>query len=328
MNQSVDNENVKRWNFDSILEFGFICLIPIVLFILLISNLYKDFPNFDNLSIKRGILKKIGSGNYGKNSTWITLVIDGKKENIDIPVSKQVLRLNKEIENIIELRFDTGGEIWHISSEKNIYLDYNEKIRSLNINKYTNINILSILFIYTLLVYLKYYKIIKQYISNRNESDDKFNITEIVTFKHSNFNIGSTMYFLSLPTIILVYLGIFECKFFIIMSIPLLLILFCSYIFVLEHHHCMIISKNGIECELLTKKINTNFIKWSEIDSIDYSYLKGQVTLHMQLVDKNRIPKTRKILNLSSDIAVNISNFEKTHQLKNIITQQFNYSKK
>ena len=174
MNPSVDNDKTIRWNFDSISVFGLICLIPLVLFILLIFNIFSEFPEFENLAIKKGILVKVGKGDYGKN-TWITLIIDGKRENIDIPRNRQVLKLSEEIGEIIELRYEPRlwgkVNVWSISSGNNVYFDYNKKLFRLNRDKHIYRNILLIILTYTLLVYLKNYEIIRNYISDLNETN-------------------------------------------------------------------------------------------------------------------------------------------------------------
>ncbi|MDO5675332.1 MAG: hypothetical protein Q4G66_10525, partial [bacterium] len=75
-------------------------------------------------------------------------------------------------------------------------------------------------------------------------------------------------------------------------------------------------------------KINTDYIKWSDIDSIDHKILNGQNLFFIHLSDKSRIKKVEKILNMTDAIVLYIDNFEKNQQIKKILLHQLDIIRK
>lgn len=113
-------------------------------------------------------------------------------------------------------------------------------------------------------------------------------------------------------------------SFFGVLGAPFFFILFALYDEMLGLKHFIKISKKGIECELFRDQIDTNFISWLEIDSIRCYEGKGPTMMYIYLCNKNRISRLTKFLHLSSGVRVNISNFEKTHQIIDVTKRLMN----
>ena len=322
---------MNQWNVTTISSLGILCIPPVLFFALFLYNLNITYPEFEDLSIKRGILEHFAEGNK-KNSMWITLLIDGRRENIRIPRRLQILQLSNEIGNVIEVRYGLKKEneikIWHLSTGSTIYIDYNKEIRLSKKERVTHRNICFILFIYTILVYSKNHGAIKEYIFSLN-IEDKIDLStfENASFKPCNFNLGLRSYLISISIIYTMYLAIFSHTFFLIPSIFLSLISIHAYTLYKKNKYTLTLSKEGIQYELFKEKIHTDYIKWSEIEKINYTILKGRSFLRIYLLDKNKISKSEKILSMTSAIYLDLDNFEKNQQIKNIAFHQIALSK-
>ncbi|WP_310600914.1 hypothetical protein [Desulfobulbus sp.] len=334
----IEKNNIKHWNLESILTLSTILLIPLILSILLLSSFSIDFPEFNSLSIKKGILEKVGSGRYQKNSNWITLIINGKRENIDIPIGKESSNLINETGNFIEIRYTSKkpkkNNIWHISSEKQIYFNYEKKLNKLIVLKSYTRNLYAICLIFTLFHYSFSYRSIKKYISAINTSDTEIDlmISKKIIFQPNGFNIGSLIYILSLIEIAIIYftlkIGLIN-KILNIVSISILIMIFLGFLRLLNIKHCLVLHEEGIEYEPFRKKINTNFISWSEIENITYRSSKGYTFVTINLACRKRASFFDKLsLVLYDPLSIPVFNFENSYTLQKLLLKHHDSKKK
>ena len=99
---SQNKEDVWVWNLTNIVSLGLFSIPLILFFIFFLYNLDTTFPSFEDLSIKRGVLEHFEEKGE-KEDIWITLLIDGKRENIRIPRRPQISQLRNETGKIIEV---------------------------------------------------------------------------------------------------------------------------------------------------------------------------------------------------------------------------------
>jgi hypothetical protein len=318
-----EKENVKQWTFKSVQELVVICLIPTLLLIFFLLLTFRSYPAFDDLETMKGMLMKVGKCN-DNNKSWLTLAIDGKRGNIEIPCSQQVSRLSEEIGNVIEIRFKPRSNIWNISSNRKVYFEYKIKYKQLQEERLSDRNILALSLIYTLVIYLVNIRAINEYISKLPaiHRPPLVNVDEEITFEPCRFKlgIGYLIYISSLPTIGITYFGIFGNAGILLMDIPLLVLIFAYYLLMKKQIEKLTFSREGIVSELFIKTVKKNKLQWFEIDDIDtvYDFVGGLESLQIAAT----VEKKSYTLNLYT------FNYENGYHLKDHLFQRYNSSKR
>ena len=201
---------MKPWSTTTVFLYIFALSIPAIFLVLSIYNIYRGYPSFEELVIKKGVLEHVGKGKKGKNRsiTWIALVMNGKRERIDIPYNEQrAAQLNQEIGNLVEVRYESKTrkriKVWHVATESKVYLDYDNEVRYTNKYKKIYRNIFFILFVYTFVMYVSNHKLFNNYVVGLDEkvSVDYFDKFENITFKSSKLRLIASIWFLSIPMV-------------------------------------------------------------------------------------------------------------------------------
>jgi len=296
-------------------------------------NAFHTPPEFHKLDVMSGVLTNVGMRIDRKSTSYIpiAIIVNGSRKEVKLPFSQQISSLKDEIGEVIEIRSDPGHisyladdlNVWHVASKMRIYFDYNKAVKRAVKRSNDDRNIIYISVIFTLILVIKNYHALRDYVSKvltgdkptRVEPDDE------LLFEPSNIYYGFMFWLVSIPTIMCGYNGLFLHPFF--LSIAALLILCEVWLYgaMRRNTYQLRISPVGIQYEPFKKVTGSEAIRWEEIENIDtFSNRYGRLII-IRLYDKSG--NKSFLSKLSCKLTINALNFTNYAFLEETLFQKF-----
>lgn len=116
------------------LAYVVVTIIVVSVFTRIICDSFRKEPNFSELKVTSGILKRIGDLDGGRRSrhlpVWV--VVNGAEIKIKLPttISKDKLTNNvgKEIKVYTQKIWLGSDKVWHVTGNGKVYYEYNERL--------------------------------------------------------------------------------------------------------------------------------------------------------------------------------------------------------
>lgn len=340
MSDWMDTFPEKLGTFFSIFLWGAICLVFMSLIGSFMYDAFHTPSEFHELNVKAGVLTHVGGRIHrkgGRSYIPADITVNGIKEVVKLPLGQQVSLLSDDIGEVIEIRSDPrhisflarGLNVWHVSSKKRTYFDYNKAFEKFVAHRNHEQNIIYILGCFNIIIVIKNFHALRNQVSLlfRNGIPKQTEPGDQAVFEPCNMNNGVMLWVFSIPTIMIMYYGFFLHPVFLIFGVPLAALEYFLYRAMRKNIHRLYLSPAGITYEPLKQAIKKDTLAWSEIEDIGTFKHKGVELIMVKLRDRTCTSIIAKIGNLSYDLNIGLSKFESSDSLKQVVFEMYDLYK-